>query len=343
MASGERPAAMRASLFGSLSLPARQALSVGYVRENGRGGSGVDVATLGYSLELASRLSLSIAAFRSFRDLASWSVGLSLAYALDARRFVSGGVSRNNARSEAVLQLQQGLPTATGFGYDVRAGTGGSGSYGARLLYQNDYGNYGIEAGRAGDQLGVSANVSGGVVAMGGHTMLSRRVHDSFAMVEVGGVPGVDVYSNNQHVATTDSAGVALIPNLHAYQRNVLRLDERGVPVEVELDLAERTIAPYARSGALVSFKAARIDGATLRILTEDHAWMPLGSEVRVGHAAAIHRVAQRGEVFLAQISYPATVRVATGGRSCSFTVPAPANDEPLPRLGPFKCRASAP
>jgi outer membrane usher protein len=130
---------------------------------------------------------------------------------------------------------------------------------------------------------------------------------------------------------------------LLAYQRNIVRVDERGLPVEVELDLAERTIAPYARSGVIVTFAAKRNDGATLRIVTDDGVPMPLGSEVRVGEGAVSYYVAQRGDVFLPQISYPATVRVERAARACTFTVPPPATNEPLPKLGPFTCRAISP
>ena len=68
---------------------------------------------------------------------------------------------------------------------------------------------------------------------MGGHTMLARTVQESFAMVEVPGAPGVDIYSNNQHVATTNRSGVGLVPNLLPYQRNTLRIDDRGLPAPV--------------------------------------------------------------------------------------------------------------
>jgi outer membrane usher protein len=313
------------------------------VRTNHRGArADVNLATLGYSVQLGSLVCASLTAFRSFIDARTWGAGVMLSYALDERRFLSGGVSHNDGHAIATVQLQQGLPADTGFGYDVRAQAGETSGFGARLLYQNGYGNYGIEAGNSGGQLNVSAGASGGIVTMGGHTMFARRVQDSFAMVEVPGAPGVDIYSNNQRVATTNASGVGLVPNLLPYQRNTLRVDDRGLPVELELDLGEKTVAPHARSGVLVTFAAKLNNGATLMIVTDDHEWMPLGSEVRAGSATAAYHVARRGEVFLPEISYPATVRVVHGGRSCSFTVPQPVSREPLPRLGPFKCRSTS-
>ena len=63
----------------------------------------------------------------------------------------------------------------------------------------------------------------------------------------------------------------------------------------MELDLAERTITPYARSGVLVTFAARRNDGATLRIVTREGEPMPLGSEVRI--ALALRRMEVANDV----------------------------------------------
>lgn len=343
MAEGELPPAFGAQVFASVSLPSRQTISAGYVRTNHRGDRpDINLGTLGYSVQLASGVSATLTAFRPFAGDSTWGAGVTLSYSLDARRFLSGGVSRNDGHTIGTLQLQQGLPTDTGFGYDVRAQAGETNAFGARLLYQNDYGNYGVEASGWGRQLNFLAGASGGIVTMGGHTMLARRVQDSFALVEVPGSPGVDIYSNNQRVATTNRSGVGLVPNLLPYQRNTVRIDDRGLPVEMELDLGERTVVPHARSGVLVTFAAKRNSGATLRIVTDDNEWMPLGSEVRSGDTATAYHVARRGEVFLPEISYPATVRVVHRGRACSFTVTQPESRDALPRLGPFKCRSTS-
>ena len=178
---------------------------------------------------------------------------------------------------------------------------------------------------------------------MGSHTMFTRRVQDSFAMVEVPGVAGVDIYSNNQRVATTNASGVGLVPNLLSYQLNTVRIDDRGLPVELELDLAERIVAPYARSGVMASFGARRNDGATLRIVDEQDEPLPISSEVRVGRSPTLYHVGRRGEVFVPEIAYPTTIHAMRAGRPCAFIVAPPATVQPLPRLGPFTCRPIVP
>jgi outer membrane usher protein len=345
MADGELPAASGTQIYGSIAPVSNQSISAGYIRRINRGRENVNLATIGYTVQFGFGLTASLTGSRSALDDGHWGANLMLSYPLDARHFVSGAVNHTGRTTQAYAQLQQSLPTDTGFGYDLRANlsdTRGTDGAGARLLYQNDIGNYVAEAAQTGRATSLRVGAAGGIVAMGGHVMFSRVVQDSFAMVEVPGTAGIDIYSNNQQVTRTNDQGVALIPRLQAYQRNLVRVDDRGLPVEVEMDLAERVIAPFARSGVLVTFSARRNNGATLRIVLDDGTPMPLGSEVRIDGDDVPHRVALRGEVFVDEMSFPAGATVTRGTKACRFAVPRPANDEPLPRLGPFTCRAVA-
>jgi outer membrane usher protein len=346
MADDEMPRASGTQVYGSISPLPNQSLSAGYIRANNRSKGDINLATIGYTVQFGSGLTAALTGFRSAIDDGRWGATLTLSFPLDARHFLSGAASRTGKTTQGYAHLEQALPTDTGFGYDLRASVSdnsGADGIGARILYQNDIGNYVAEVAQTGRETSLRVGAAGGIVAMGGHVMLSRVVQDSFAMVEVPGPAGIDIYSNNQQVTRTNDQGVALIPRLQAYQRNVVRVDDRGLPVEIEMDLAERIIAPYARSGVLVTFAAKRNNGATLKIVSSDGTAIPLGSDVRIDGAGASYRVGLRGEVFVEEISYPAEVTVTRAGNECRFAVPRPANDEPLPRLGPFTCHAEAP
>jgi outer membrane usher protein FimD/PapC len=90
----------------------------------------------------------------------------------------------------------------------------------------------------------------------------------------------VKVLANNNFVATTDRRGLAIVPSLPAYNRNLISLDRNSVPLDVDVDLSERIVVPMARSGLLVKFKAEPVQGALLALVTEDGKELPVGAEV---------------------------------------------------------------
>jgi len=268
---------------------------------------------------------------------------VSLIIPLKKQRLVTSSTGYQAGGTTPLVEYSQAQPPGKGYGYKVRTSSSNNlqtPRVDASVSYQNDYGTYQLEGSL---QRGQSANwlfdYTGGAVMMRGHALLSRQLSSSFAVVDTNGASGVRVMANNNYVATTDHRGLALVPALPAYNPNVLSLDDSSVPLNVDVDLASRTVVPMARSGLLVKFKAEAVKSALLFLVQEDGKEVPQAATVTVNGSSEELEVAMRGQVFVNEIQFPAHVLVHWDGGSCQATVAQPENNDPLPQIGPIPCR----
>ncbi len=263
---------------------------------------------------------------------------LSLVIPLGGRKIFSADAQLQGGKAVSTAEFDQQLPTGTGYGYRVRTTAGETQRVDAGLAYQNESGTYQAEMSQAGGQSSWRFSEMGSVVLLQREVATSRWLNDSFAVVKIPHEPHVDVFSNHQLVAKTNARGLAVVPNLIAYDRNSLQIDDRDVPLDIGVDLEQKTIVPRYRSGTFVLFDAARVQGALLVLTTEDGMPVPLNATVRVERMAGTYSVALHGEVFVPEISFPARLDVRWDGNRCIATVPQPRSARALPRLGPITC-----
>jgi len=268
---------------------------------------------------------------------------LSLVIPFNKNRVVVANVESNSGVISPSVEYNQQLPTGAGFGYRLRTATNNgfrSPRVDAGVSYQNGLGTHSLEFGqRAGSPINWRYSYQGGAVFLNGDALLSRQLNQSFAVIDAAGAPGVNVLANNNFVARTDRRGLAIVPSLPAYNLNTIALDDSSAPLDREIDLAERTIVPMARSGLLVKFNAEKISSALIDLVTETGDEVPVGAHVTVEGNAGSFQVALHGEVYVPTIQSQATLRVSWDGVTCQATVSAPQSKEPLPRIGPVQCR----
>lgn len=124
-------------------------------------------------------------------------------------QYTSGSLSATHSQNsdQSLLQVQRNLPIGPGFGYRLLASQGDNSRGEIGVSAQNDVGTYTAEIANTGGQQAYRATVSGGLVylpnqiALGqlkfGQLMFSRKINDSFAVVDVGGYENVSVYAEN--------------------------------------------------------------------------------------------------------------------------------------------------
>jgi outer membrane usher protein len=264
---------------------------------------------------------------------------LTVTIPLSPRRMMVTTTNFEGGRLASTIDMSQQLPVGNGYGYRARFNTTGPQHAGAEFDLQNNFGRYTLESEQNKGGVDLRFEETGSFVLMHKHIVLSRWLNDSFAIVEVPGSPKVRVYANNQFSATTSRRGIALIPNLVPYDRNTLYLDDSGVPVQMQMDFSEKTVAPMPRTGVMVRFEASKITGALFILTTSNGEPVPLGAEVKVGSDPQLYLVAFRGEVFVSSLSFPVHLLVSWGRSRCEATIPAPLKATPLPRIGPITCR----
>jgi outer membrane usher protein len=168
----------------------------------------------------------------------------------------------------------------------------------------------------------------------------TRWLSDSFGVVDVP-QSGIKVLANNQYIASTGRRGIVVLPQLIPYSQNAVRIDDEGVPIDLQINLEEKQIVPMPRTGVYVKFSAAKVKGALLILTTEDGIPVPLGAEVRSATGANADEVALHGEVFVREIELPGRVHVTWSDHQCEADVPTVPGNEPLPRIGPIVCKST--
>ena len=71
-------------------------------------------------------------------------------------------------------------------------------------------------------------------------------VEQSFALVQVGDVPGVRTYLENQPMGSTDGSGKILVPSLGAFRANRISIADGDVPIDRTILSRELLVAKGA-------------------------------------------------------------------------------------------------
>lgn len=313
-------------------------LSVGYLMQDRRDTPAVELVSLSLSRSLGERMYGSISFLKSLRG-GSDTIGAFLIIPIDARTSATASVQRTAGKEnpmQAIGQVQKALDSGNSQGYRLQAST--QGPQQAEYLAQNSSGTYMLGAATLSGESAVRASASGGIAVLGGQAYLSRRISDSFAVVQVPDYPGVRVYADNQLVATTDSKGNALVPRVRAYQKNPITIESDDLPMDASIGTLSLDAVPYFRSGVLVRFPVERSYGATLQIQLADDSPLPFDAFVTVDAQGAEFPVAEDGGVYLTGLTPKSTVRIHWHNQQCAFPVVYPTTNDPLPFLGVFKC-----
>ena len=330
----------RMLLQGQVSKPLGKGVNfaVGYLRRDGRTEPDVKVATAALNVRLF-RASLMVGGTYSLAVPRQYGLNVTLVVPLGQRTIAIASGNSSPTSNTASVEVDRSIPMGPGYGYRVRTTELDQTKQEAGFYYQTNDGYYGIEAAQLGSQNSVRLIERGSLVFLHKHLMVSRWLNDSFGVVEVPHTKGVPVYVNNQELATTDNRGLALIPWLVAYNRNMVRLDDANLPAEISLDLEDRMIVPMARSAVFLQYKAASFSGATLVLQTTGGQAVPQGATVTVNGNSAAYEVELRGEVFVTDIEYPATVHAEWELGMCDVRIVKPPADTPVPRIGPLTCK----
>ena len=347
MLPGELPVRAQLMANAGYRLGGLGSISVAQVSQYYRDRPDLRVSTLSYTLPIERSAQLSLNAVRTSGATDSTSLFATLAIPLGDS--VSASVSGEHTHDSSTgltdnsltAEIQKSLPLGPGYGYRLQARN--SDLYGS-LSGQTNTGTYTLEASRykgSGTQTRLSA--AGGIGLVGGHAFLSRRIDDSFALVQVADYPNVRVLADNQVVARTDSKGYAVLPRLRPYQRNPIGIDQADLPLDAKVEALKLYAVPYYRSGVLVDFPVQRVRAGTFRVVLEDGKPLPSGALARFEGRGGEFPVALGGEAYLEGFESNNKVVITWKGQKCTLEVPYPETTEPLPDLGRFVCKGVKP
>jgi outer membrane usher protein len=236
-----------------------------------------------------------------------------------------------------VASLQKSLPLGRGDGYLLSAGT--DGSYNAEYLRQTDSLTLDAGAARFADQSAQRVILSGGLLYMGGDLRAARTVTDSFALVDLGGIPNVTVYFDNQPVARTDDSGIAVVRDLRSFDVNRISVDPLQLPLDAALGEPQAQIVPPYRSGTLVHFPVKRVRSGVFKLRRADGSAVPAGAVVKF--QGEEFPVGYDGLTYVTNYDHGTTGEATWTGGECAFRLPPPPAGEVQPDLGVISCRSA--
>ena len=175
---------------------------------------------------------------------------------------------------------------------------------------------------------------------LAGLPFASRAVgQGSFAVVDVGGLAGVQVKRSHQVVATTDERGLALVPGLLPWQKNQIEIDPIDLPLDVEVGNVVQQVTPYPGSGSVVRFAVRRTRQALVVLHQPGGQPVPVGTRVRLLPDGPEFIAGRRGEVWLTDLAETRqAVQVRWPGGGCQLELEVPDADGLPGNIGPLAC-----
>ncbi len=310
-----------------------------YILQNFRDRERVELINASFSTNFFGFGFLGLSALQFLSGDKASIMGFSFTHVIDNRTTASANMTSQSDSALGSLQVQRSLPVGTGYGYQLSQGFGDSDRKAAGLFAQNDMGTYAFEAAQSMGEDAFRANISGGVALINRGAFLTRRVGDSFALVDVPGFPGVRVYADNQVVGTTNSDGHAFIPRLRPYQKNALRIEQADLPMNAQIDSVDLNVIPRFRSGVVAKFPVMQQEQGTIKVMTENAKPIPAGAVAYVTGANTAFPVGLEGEIFLTGLTSKNHIKIIWDQYSCEIDVPYKKSADPLPFLGTYICK----
>lgn len=293
-----------------------------------------DVWTASWNKQLNPRVSLMANASYDERNSQQRSAMIGLSVQMERHITASAYATHQAGETGLNAQVQKGAQGVGDWGWNLgwqdndshsqRAATAG-------VQYISQYGDGNAQVRRSrGGQESWQANWRGGVVLLDSKIAPTRSVYDSFAVVSTNGIAGVPIAVQNQFVGNTDSRGKLFVPNLMAYQNNLVAVDSTMLPANLQINNSRQTVVPYEKSGSKVGFNVQQVQAFSLVLKDSKGQAVPMGASILNSAGLPVTVVGYDGQVYVeslqtagaAQQSFR-VVGVDDAGRSqeCRFSV----------------------
>ena len=322
-----------------LSLQRAGSVNLAFARQENYSADPQVTVSLSYSRNLGQVGSLNLAATRTAQGaVTASSVFLTFTMALTRSRALlfsaNGGSGPGSPASELYATYVQNPPLGPGAGY--RLGASSQGNYDADWRQQVPAGDLELQAARNQGIAGVSLFWNGAVTLLDRQLRPARVVRDSFALVDVGGLPNVPVYLDNQLITHTDPSGRALLHDLLPYQPNRISVDPTELPLDTAIGARTMVLAPQYRSGVIARFPVERVAGGLFRLVTPDRKPVPAGAQVHF--KGADFPVTYDGITYVTGFDHGLAGEAHWENSRCDFRLEPPPAGDPLPDMGTITC-----
>ncbi len=179
----------------------------------------------------------------------------------------------------------------------------------------------------------LSLGAAGSVVAHPGGVTFGQPVGESFGIVEAPDAAGATV--TNSYGVQIDRFGYAVVPYLTPYRSNVISLDPKGLPVDVELTSTSQEVVPTAGAGVLVKFRTQSGRAVLIKARMQDRTTVPFGANVFDAAGKNVGVAGQGGQILARGMEDNGTMTVKWGddkSQACHFDYQLPKLDKSVKR-----------
>jgi outer membrane usher protein len=325
----------------SLPLPHNETIALSYIGYRYPNLPASHIGSVSYTVNVRNAASLTISAFRNFSNSASSGAFLSVSFGLGGKASINGNAGRENGRTSFNVNASRVPDYDGGWGWAVQDGGSGDMKYQqAQAQYLGRYGEVTALGQMLGGKMSASLDIGGALVLMDGAALPARRIDDGFALISTSGVGGVPVLHENRLIGSTDSRGHLLVPDLNAYQNNMLSIDSMSLPAESRIASTSANVVPQAQSGVLAKFSVTQYRAASVVLRLPGGDFLPAGARVHQQESGTDTLVGYDGLTFIENLQDDNHLSVTSGRTHCEaeFRYVRP-KDASLPTYGPLTCK----
>lgn len=335
------PPKLQTEAFMGFPISHSSSFNISYIGRDNRNSAAEHFISANYNLTLLHNIYLSLSGITNIGGVSNKAIFLSLTMNLGTRTTASFNAAGKQNDSYAAMQIQRNLPAGTGFGYKVRAQGGRNKNALGGLFYQNKYGRYSAQvAYDHGTNYQVEA--TGGIAALQNNLYLSRRIDDSFAVVDVDDYANIPVYLENHKIGVTNRQGKLLVPDLNAYIINHISINPNELPLSASIPKSKFDVVPYYRSGILLKLPIRDSRGVLLTLKQQNGKNVPAGAIIKVQGRNQTSYVGYSGKAYLVNLSKTNHLLVQWENSSCHATIKYHPGKDIIPNLGVIICKNQA-
>lgn len=324
----------------STLLPGNVSAGISYTYQSSWNDDSLDFLTASLSVSLPWDIYLSSYVNQDLGPERAWSGGVTFTLSLGGQRTANANTNfSGNSNTINRAELSQSPPGGLGSGWRLGVSEDPSRQWHGGLTQNTNKGSFSAEASDTANNAAFRLGASGSVGWLGGHAFATRRIGaGSFAVVKVDQLEDVPIYRSNQLVATTNSSGMTLVPNLLPFQENHLTINPAELPFDIEIQSVKETAVPFARSGLFVDFPVRRSRNAQILLRQINGTIVPAGARVAVSPGKRSFLVGKRGEVYLMDLADSNKLSVEWQSGKCHLVLTLDPSGPIEPRIGPLTC-----
>ncbi|WP_256702065.1 fimbria/pilus outer membrane usher protein [Burkholderia sp. SRS-W-2-2016] len=198
------------------------------------------------------------------------------------------------------------------FSYGVTANhSPGSTVGGVNGQYRSPYATFLGSASTGSGYSQLSGGVSGAVVAHPGGITFANDLGDTVGVVEAKNGYGARV--TNSTGVRIDPRGYAVIPYLMPYRMNLVDIDPKGLPLDVEFKSTTQQITPRANSVVMIHFDTVSGRAAVITARQPNGATLPFGANVLDSDGHDVGVIGQGSRIFVRGVADEGALTVKWG------------------------------